>query len=150
MNLLKINYVKYGLLMCAVVVICLLVTELTGNNQSFEKSPMTLFYTFIAPAFVWYMGIKARKDMQKGKLTFKQGLAEGFKISLVYAIVSPFIFLIYYQINPAILKYVREAYMLTGSTDAMVIEVDMIIQFSSAVIFGTIYGAMATLFLKTK
>lgn len=124
--------------------------ELTGDNESFAKSPIVTFYTFIAPFIVWYFGIKARKDIQKGKLTFKEGVAEGFKISLTYAIISPFIFPIYYQINPAILGYVKEAYQMPDAANSTIILIDMGAQFIAATLFGTIYGAIVTLLLKKK
>jgi FtsH-binding integral membrane protein len=151
MKLFGQSYVKYGLLMCAVVVVCLTVMELTGQNQSFDKSPLTIVWTFIAPAVVWYLGINARKKSQKGKLTFKEGVKEGFKISFVFGLVSPFIFALYYLLfNPQILEYVKTSYGLTNAEDAIVIAVDMLVQFISALIFGTIYAAIISFFLKTK
>lgn len=138
--------------MGGVTIVCLLLMEITGQNTSFtDKSPIFLIYQFIIPAVVWYLGINAKKKMLKNKLTFKQGLCEGFMISLVYALVSPFIFLFYYtMVNPAILVYVRTAYNLTGTTDTMVIAIDMAVQFVSSLVFGTIYGAVISFFLKTK
>lgn len=151
MELLKQNYVKYGLIMCAVIVVCLSIMEITGQNQSFDKSPIVAIWTFIAPGVIWYLGIKTRKDAQKGKLTFKEGVKEGFKISLVFAIVSPFVFLAYYLlINPEILSYVRKAYGLNSAAEGVVIATDMGVQFLSAVIFGTIYAAIISYFLKSK
>ncbi len=152
MKLLQLNYVKYGLILVCVLVVCLLLMEVTGQKESFdEKSPLFVIYQFIAPAVVWYLGIKAKKKMHKNKLTFKQGLVEGFKISLVFAIVSPFIFLAYYTlINPGILNFVRTAYNMPGASDAMVIGVDMLVQFFASLIFGTIYAAIISFFLKSK
>lgn len=152
MELLKKNHIKYGLIMSAVTAVCLMLMEITGQNQSFDaKSPFQIIFLFIAPAVVWYFGIKAKKQMLGGKLTFKQGLSEGFKISVVYGLTSPFVFLIYYLfINPQILEYVRTSYGLANASNTMVIAVDMVAQVISALIFGTIYAAIITLFLKTK
>ena len=152
MNLLKQNYVKYGLILACVLVLCLLIMEVTGQNDSFdEKSPLFVIYQFIAPAVVWYLGIKAKKKMLKNKLTFKQGLIEGIKISLVFAIVSPFIFLAYYTlVNPGILNFVRTVYGLTGANDSFVIAVDMGMQFVVSLIFGTLYAAIISFFMKSK
>ncbi len=152
MQLLKQNHIKYGLIMAALTALCLMFMEITGQNESFDmNSPFQLFYTFLAPAIVWYFGIRARKKSLKGKMTFKAGLKEGCKISLVYGIVSPFIFLMYYVlINPTILDSVRTMYGLGNASDTVVIVVDMFIQFVSAIIFGTIYAAIISLFLKSK
>ena len=148
----KQSYFKFGLLMTASLIICLGLMEITGQNESFEnKSPIFLIYQFILPAVIWYLGIKTKKDGQKGKLTFKEGVREGFKISVVFALTSPFIFAAYYLfVNPPILKYVKAAYGLTGSSDHLVIIVDMAAQVFSAIIFGTIYGAIISFFLKSK
>ena len=152
MEFFKKNYIKYGLIMSGVTVLCLLLMQITGQNQTFDnKSPIQLIAQFVAPLIVWFFGIKARKKELKNKLTYKQGLLEGFKISLVYAIVSPFIFMFYYLfINPAILESVRKIYHLTNTSDAMIIGSDMLAQFIAALIFGTIISAVLATYLKTK
>jgi hypothetical protein len=152
MQLFKQNYVKYGLMLCAVLVICLTLMELSGNNETFDnKSPIFLVYQFVAPAVIFYFGLKSKKKLLGGKLTFKQGLKESFKMSLVFGIVSAFIFMLYYLvINPGILDYVRTAYNLVDAPDSTVIITDMVTQVIAASIFGTIYGMVITLFLKTK
>lgn len=138
--------------MSAIVAACLLLMELTGQNQTFDnKSLFQIIFMFIAPIFVWFFGIKERKQELKGKLTWKQGLTQGFKISLVYGIVSPFVFFIYYTlINPSIISFVAQTYGLTGQPDALVIAFDMGAQFVFALFFGTIYAAIISFFLKTK
>jgi len=151
MKFLSQNFVKYGLIMIAVMMGCLALMEITGQNKTFEHSPIAAFYTFIAPLIVWFFGLRAKKKSQDGQLAYRQGLFEGFKISVVYAVFSPFITLAYYTlINPAIVASTREAYMLKDATDATVIQVDMFVQFVSALIFGTLCGAILSLFLKTR
>lgn len=133
------------------MIVCLAIMELTGQNQSFDKSPLVLVWTFIAPAIVWYFGINEKKKIQKGKLSFKEGVKEGFKISLVFGLTSPFVFLFYYLfVNPPIISYVKSAYGMSGSSDGMVIAIDMVAQFVSAVVFGTIYAAIISLFIRSK
>lgn len=151
MNWLKQNYVKYALIMCAVVIVCLLLMHATGQYTDFDtQSPFQITF-LLAPFIVWFLGLNARKKELKGKLTFTQGVMEGFKISLIFSIISPFIFAAYYLlINPEILKYVRTSYGMTGEADGMVIMVDMLVQFVSALILGTLYGAILSVFLKTK
>jgi hypothetical protein len=126
--------------------------EIKGQNESFQnKSPIFLVYQFVAPAIIWFFGLRAAKQTLKGKMTFKQGLTESFKMSLVFAVVSPFVFLAYYTlVNPEILSYVKSAYRLTEASDSMVIAIDMVAQFVAALVFGTIYGAIISFFLKTK
>lgn len=151
MDVFKQNHIRYGLIMCVIVMVCLILMELSGQNQSFEKSPFISFATMIAPLFVWYFGIRSKKKMQKGKLTYKEGVLEGFKISLVFAVLSPFIFLFYYlAINPGIVASVKEIYHMKDAADSLVITIDLLVQFVSAIIFGTLYGAVLSLFLRSK
>lgn len=151
MEILKRNYVRYGIIMSAFVVICLFAMEVTGQNESFDKSVLTPLFTFIAPAIVWFFGIWAKKKMLKNKMTFKQGFVEGFKISLVFGLISPFIFMFYYLlVNPDILTYVAESYSLGNADTGIVIITDMVIQFVSAVGFGSVYAAIISFFLKSK
>jgi hypothetical protein len=151
-ELLKQTHVKYGLILCLILVICLTTMEITGQNQSFDnKSSVFILYQFIAPAVVWFLGIRAKKKQLGGKLTYKQGLTEGFKMSIVFAVVSPFIFMFYYLlINPAILSYVKGAYGMKEASDTTVILVDMVTQFVAAIIGGTLYGAILSYFLRSK
>lgn len=151
MEFLKQNHVKYGLILTAALTVCLVIMELTRTNQTFEhSSPVFFIYQFLTPAVVLYLGLKAKKEMQKGKFSYKEGLKEGFKISLVFGIVSPFLFLIYYTlINPGILPYVAQSYGLTGASNGLVIGVDMLVQFLGATLFGTIYAAVVAIFVKT-
>lgn len=150
MKFLKQNFVKYGLFMTGVIVLCLLFMEITGQNQSFDKSSLELAM-LAAPVIVWYLGIRAKKRLLKNKMTFKQGFIEGFKISLVYGLVSPFVFLFYYvAINPEIVAYVRKAYGLTNAPDSTVIHVDMLVTFATAIVMGAILSAVVSYFLKSK
>ncbi len=145
------NYVKYALSMCGVIVVCLLFMHVTGQYTSFEKRTPLEFIFILAPFILWFLGIKSRKKELKGKMTFKQGLTEGFKISLVFAIISPFIFMLYYLLfNQEILNYVRDAYQLTGASNEKVIMVDMTVQFVGSIVMGTISSAILSFFLKTK
>lgn len=152
MKLVKQNHVKYGLIMVGVLIGCITLMEITGQNESFEnKSPIFLIYQFIVPAIVWTLGIRAKKKELGGKLTFGQGLKEGFKISLVFGLISPFIFALYYLlVNPEILEYVKKSYNLTQASDEFTIGVDMILQFLFSLIFGTLYSIIISLFLRTK
>lgn len=151
MKLLQKIPIKYALLMCGLVAICLTMMEVTKQNQTFDKSPFAAFFIMIAPFGVWYLGLREYKKHLKGKMTYKQGLRESFNIATVYAILSPFIFLFYYVfINPAIVASVREVYQLTGATDLMVIMTDMSVQFVSSIIIFTLYGAIISFFLKSK
>lgn len=145
------NYVRYALIMCLVIMICLIFMELSGQNKSFDKSPVFNAALFFAPVIVWYLGISHKKKMLKGIMTFQQGLSEGFKISLVYALISPFIFLFYYlAINPGILDFVRTTYGMTGASDAAVITTDSFVTFSTAIVMGTLLSAIVSFFLKSK
>lgn len=137
--------------MCAVIASCLTYMEISGQNDSFDKSPLVAALMFLSPVVIWYLGIYSKKKLLKGKMTFKQGFIEGFKISLVYALVSPIIFLVYYTVvNPEIVGYVRKVYGMTNASDANVILVDIVATMLTGVVMGTILGAVASFFLKSK
>ncbi len=137
--------------MSAVTAFCLIMMQITGQNDSFDnKSPFQFFFMFVAPAIVWYLGIKAKKKANKGKLTFKQGLAEGFKISLVYGLVSPFVFLTFYLINPVIIDYIRKSYNMMTQPTYVVIVIDMVAQLVASIVFGVIYASVISLLIRTK
>lgn len=137
--------------MCGLTALCLVLMEVSGQNTSFDKAPLQSLVTLLGPLVVWYMGIYARRTAQKGSLTFKEGVSEGFKISLVYGLVSPFIFLVYYLVvNPGIVSYVRQAYGMAGAPDSSVIMVDMLVQLIAALVFGLVYSAVIALILRSK
>jgi len=151
MKILKIRALKYALIMSGVTGFCLFMMQLTGQNDSFDsKSPFQFLFMFIAPPIVWYFGIRDKKKANKGKLHFKQGVMEGAKISLAYGLISPFVFLLYYGINPTILEYVKQSYNMSSSPTAVVIAIDMTAQFIGSIIFGTFYGAIISLILRSK
>ena len=152
MQFLKISYVKYGLIMTASLLVCLGLMEVSGNNQTFEnKSPIFFIYQFIMPAVIWWLAIAERKRLQKGKLSYKQGLLEGFNTSVVFGLTSPFVFGAYYLlINPEILDYVKAAYGMPEASTAMIVSLDLLAQVFSAIVFGSLYGAIISLFLKSK
>lgn len=153
MSLLKQNAVRYGLIMSGVIVLMLIVMQLSGHYADHfpGQSPFEMFVITVIPFVVWFFGIKSKKKLQKGKLTFKQGVLEGFKISLTFGIVSPFIFAAYYLfVNPEIVSFVRDAYGIYDASFGTVILADMISQFLFSIIFGTIYAAIISLFLKSR
>ncbi len=151
MNILNQSYTKFGLIMSVLVVVCLAYMEISGKNQSFEQSPMSPLVMTIVTIIIWWYALKQKKEMQKGKLTFKEGLAESFKISLVFALTSPLVFLAYYTfVNPEIVDSVQEAFQMTNVPRAQVIAMDMFAQIISALIFGTLIGAILSFFMKSK
>jgi hypothetical protein len=138
--------------MSALTLVCLIVLHGAGNifGQQ-DDSPLFIVFAFGAPLLVWYLGLSAFKKERKNRMTFKQGVIEGFKISLVYGFTSPFVFTAYYIfLNPDVISYIRTSYKLTGATDDIVIAVDMIAQFFGAVVVGTVYGIILSFFLKSK
>lgn len=146
------TYFRYGLLMTGLLLVCLTYLELTGNNKSFDnKHPVFFVYQFVAPAVVWYLGMRARKNAQGGKLTYKQGFMEGLKISLVFAFTSPLLFGAYYLlVNPEILGYVKTAYGMADASNGMIIAIDLLAQIVAALIFGSIYATIIAFFTRSK
>ncbi len=84
------NHVKYALIMCGLIILCLVYMELSGNNQSFEHNVIVQSIYALAPVAVWFLGIRSFKKLLGGKMGWKEGVVEGFRISLVYAIVLRF------------------------------------------------------------
>lgn len=152
MKFLHQNHIKYALIMTAIIVVCLMLMEVTGQNKTFDHSPFAFIFTMIAPVIVWYLGIRAKKKQLKGKLSYKQGVMEGLKIGIVYGVISPFIFLAYYLlVNPGIIAYVRTVYQMRSTTsDMTVIFVDLVVQFAASIVFGLIYGLIFSIFLRSK
>lgn len=152
MKTLSYNATKYGILLTLVPVFCLLVMELTGNNQSFEN--VTWWDTalqIILTVIILTLGIRAKKKELGGLMSWKQGVVSGFEISLIFGLISPFVFLAYYVfVNYPIVASVREVYHLKNATDLGVIRIDMLMQFVTALIFGLVVSSIASLFLRSR
>lgn len=151
MKIAQENYLKYGLIMSGVLLLCLALMHLTGQYSSFEKGgPLDIVF-ILSPFVIWYLGLRAKKRQLKNNISFKQAWVEGIKIATVFAVISPFIFMFYYLgFNPAILGYVRDSYGLEGASKTTVIVVDMVAQFVGAVLMGTIYSAILAFFMKKR
>lgn len=150
MELFKKVYIKYGLIMCGVVILCLLYMEVTGQNNSYIKPPLVTTTLFFAPVIVWYLGLSAKKKLLNGQMTFIQGFGEGIKIALVYALISPLIFGLYYQlVNPGMIQALRKSSLVTMASDTTIIFVDMILSFITTLFMGIILSAITALFLKS-
>ncbi len=152
MEILKRSYVRYGLLMSGAIASCLLLMYVSGDYSKMQGTSIEGSIVSLAlPLIVYTLGIHARKRAQKGKLTFKDGVKEGFKISVVAAITSPFVFLLFYVFfNPNLVDYAREIYRMQGQSDGMVVAVDMIVQFIGSIVIGLVYSAVISLFLKNR
>ena len=152
MQLLNQTYVKYALMQCAALILCLTLMEVTGNNLTFEQKPIfQVIFVMITPFIIWFLGIRAKKAELKNKMSFKQGFNEGFKISVVFGILSVFIFLVYYLfINTFIIESVKFVYGMPDGSNSAVIAIDLITQFLSSIIFGSLYSAIIAFILKSK
>lgn len=150
-KVLKRNYVRFALLMSLIVLGCLLGMLISGNYTSFEKGGVVDTIFVLSPLVVWFFGIRNYKKQLKNKMTFKQGFFEGMRIALVFAILSPFIFLAYYTLlNPYILAYVRDAYRMTTTNSSAVIAVDMVVQFFGTLVLGAINSSIVSFILYTR
>lgn len=151
-ELLEKTHVKYGLIMSALTAAFILSMHLTGQYTNLkERSPIEFVFIALTPVLVWYFGIRAHKKKLLGKLSWKEGVKEGFLIALVYALTSPFVYLIYYLlINPEIVAFMRQEYGMQTSSLEMVILMDVLVQFVAALVMGTLYGAVIAVFLRTK
>jgi FtsH-binding integral membrane protein len=137
--------------MCVGILLCLTIKEITGRNKSFESHSLVSFVLMFVPIIILFLAIRRYKRKHQGIMTWKEGVREGFKVSLVFGIISPFIVLIYYTlINPAIIESVKEAYGMTDKSNALVIISDMVAQLLMALVFGVIISMIVSLFLKTR
>jgi hypothetical protein len=155
MNYFSKSNVKFGLILTALVVICLAIMEITGHDQSFASGGVfqTILQTF-APVviLIWAIWARRRALIRAGSgMTWKEGVSEGFKASLIFAIVSPFVFMLYYlMFNMEILAYVGEIYRMSSASPTKIMIVDMLIQFISATMFGLVVSMVVALFLRKK
>jgi hypothetical protein len=151
MNFFSKNQLKYALILCGVTVLCLAAMEVTGQNKSFEHSPFAAISSIIAPLIIWFLAIREKKKELNGQMTFKQGLAQGFKLSLLYGLITPFIFAFYYLfINPSIVEHVKEIYQLQNASNATAIGTDVAVQVITSIIGLTVYSAIISFFLRSK
>lgn len=153
MNFLRINYIKYPLIMIGIIILCLIYMHLSGQYNQFPTGGPTAesLLMLAAPLIVWFLGIRAKKKQLKGRMSFKQGFSEAFKMSLVFGIISPFIFLIYYIIfNPGIVHKVGDVYGIMNAPSWLIIAYDMAVQFLGSLIGGVVYGSIVSFFLRNK
>jgi len=153
MTLFSRHQLRYALYMVGFLVLCLALMELTGNNQSFNGGWYKAVLQTLAPIVILFLGIKNKRDMFGGVMTWKDGFKEGFGIALWFALISPIVFLLYYLlINIDIVSWVRDTYMLSTTTStARVIGIDLIVQIvSSLVLFGVVISTIASLILKRR
>lgn len=151
MKILRLNYVKYGLIMSCVLLICLVLMHVTGQYDSFEKgAPLDILFV-IAPFILWFLGLRSYKKMLNDRMTFKQGLFEGIRISVVFAVFSSVIFATYYLfVNQAIIEYLRKSYGMEEASNTAVIITDLSVQFIGSITMGTIFTSILSFFMKTK
>ena len=102
------NAILSGLIIGVVSALWIMVMQLSGYNpQNLENSDKSwLEYTSILiPFFGLYFGIRSLKKQQGGKLTFFDGIFEGFKIIAVgglLAAASSFIYITFFAENLAV------------------------------------------------
>lgn len=152
MHIFSHNAFRYGLLMTLLHTVWILFMHISGK-YGLESKAIPFDFLFIAfmPLIIWFLGIRARKIAKKGKLSLKDGVKEGFHISLVYGLLSPIVYAIYYLfINPQVVGTLKPEYGLPGVSDMQIILIDMLAQFVSAIIFGTLYAVVISLFLRSK
>src|SRR5688572_20616803 len=99
MRFFKQNHVRFGLLGTGILIGCLILLQLMGTESIVEDySLLQTFIFLLSPLLLWYFGIRAKKNELHGRLSFKHGVHEGYKIAWVFGVTSPFAFLIYYLI----------------------------------------------------
>lgn len=146
------SYVKWGLVMTGITALFILAMHSTGLYRSSEATanPLDLIFIVVVPFVVWTLALRAKKRASKGKLPFKKGIKEGFLISLVYGLTSPFVYIGYYLLlNPQLLQIIKIEYGLGGVSDSTIMAVDGVAQLVSALIGGTVYSAIIMFFLRT-
>jgi hypothetical protein len=148
----KQNHVKFGLLGTLILIGFLLLLHLSGTESLVQYAEgWQKILLFLSPILLWYFGIRAKKKEMHGKLSFKHAVQEGYKIAWVFGVISPFAFLLYYLIfNFGVVIGTQNPDQMTTSTTHLVILIYMLIQFITCVIFGTLYGVIASAILAAK
>lgn len=144
------NAVKYGLLLTGTIIAWVVVMHFTGLYSPNRRGTTIVDYLYLLiPAFGIYFGIQEKRDRYlHGRLTMREGLKEGMLISLVYGILSAFVFMLYYNlINPEIVEVAKAAYGMTEFTTQQVIFADMLVQIIFSLLGGLALSAVITAYL---
>lgn len=151
MNFLKNNAVKYGLALTVSIAIWITIMHMGLYSEKKTGTTIIDYFYILIPLIGLYFGIKEKKHMLKNKFTLKTGIWEGFYISLVYAILSPFVFYIYYiAINPESIEFAKKAYGMEQFSTKAVIFADMAVQFIFSLVTGLIFSLITSYFLARK
>lgn len=146
------NAVKYGLILTGTIVVWLAVMHSLGaySAQKTEMSIVDYFYVLV-PAIVLYLGIKEKKKMSKNRLTYKEGVIEGLRISVIYGVLSPIVFYLYYTlVNPDAIQFAKKAYGMMQFSDREVMFADLAVQFVFSILGGLIMSLVISYFLSKK
>lgn len=146
------NYMKFGLILCILPILSLSLMEITGNNQTFENpSWYQAVLQLGIPIIIIIWGLVTKKKERAGMISWKECVREGFKMSLVFGVISSFIFFAYYTyINPGIVSSITETYLLHNTAVTQVIAIDMMAQVLFALILGFVVSSIVGVFLQSK
>lgn len=150
-ELLRKNYVRHGLYITAGLGVWVLLMHTAGRyNPPLKQASGLDFLSVVIPIFFLYKGLKA-KLAKEGKLSYKEKVAEGARISFVTAATSPFVFLAYYMlINPKVIEYAKQVYNMPNASFAQVVLRDLNVQFISSFVGGVIFSLFIAFFVRPK
>ena len=140
----------YGTLISLGIFIWVLVMFSLGyyGDQKSEMSSLD-YLSIIVPVLGFYIGIKAERSNKNGILTFGNGFIIGLYITIVYAILSTLLFLIYYKfIDIDSLKFAAKYYGMEDDPINKVMLMDLGVQLVSSLVMGLILSVVFSLTLK--
>lgn len=140
----------YGSIIALAIFALVLVMYSTGYAGGEGSASNLNFLPVLIPIIGIYLGLRAQKNANDNALPYWEGLSTGAKISLVGAFLSSILFLVYYTaIDTASLDQVGRAYGMPNSSIALVMLVDVGIQFLSSLVFGVLVSLVMAIFLRT-
>lgn len=140
----------YGSLIALGIFIWILVMFSLGHYGDTKSELSSLDYlSIIVPILGFYFGIRAERNKNNGILTFGNGFIIGLYISIVYAILSTLLFLIYYKfIDIDSLKFAAKYYGMEDAPINKVLLMDLGVQLVSSLVIGLILSVMFSFILK--
>ena len=137
---------KYGLLITVVVVLWILIVRLWLDMGGGPKGQIVSGLLFNAAAILAiFLGMRERKKLLGGALSFKEGVKTGVAISLVYAISACLFFMIEYLVAGPKLLLSEAGPQTTALWQVVVIAYAGL--FLGSLFFGLIYSTLIAFFL---
>lgn len=142
--------VKYGLIIAAGVAVWVLTDHLLLHISSNSKAAFLTPLIFnLLQLVVLFLGIRAWRQQDQGRLTLGQGIWRGLAISLAYAVFACIFFLSFYLLAGSIVLQNEPAASGNDRPERYVLLMAFAGLFFGALIGGLIYSTVISFALRT-